>query len=202
MEGIILDLCGGTGSWSRPYARAGYDVRIITLPEHDVTIYEPPQGVVGILAAPPCTQFSIARQDSTAAQPRDLRKGMIAIKACLDIIWECTARGDLQFWALENPGSGYLKKFLGKPALEFHPTYFGDKHTKLTALWGHFKEPKRVYPSMNFGDSLGDYQSQILPEGYILPPDMTKRQATRSITPPGFAQAFYEANKLRKDTDD
>ena len=30
---IILDLCGGTGSWSRPYKEAGYDVRLITLPE-------------------------------------------------------------------------------------------------------------------------------------------------------------------------
>lgn len=24
---IILDLCGGTGSWSKPYKEAGYDVR-------------------------------------------------------------------------------------------------------------------------------------------------------------------------------
>ncbi len=30
---IILDLCGGTGSWSKPYKDAGYDVRVITLPE-------------------------------------------------------------------------------------------------------------------------------------------------------------------------
>jgi ubiquinone/menaquinone biosynthesis C-methylase UbiE len=30
---IILDLCGGTGSWSEPYKQAGYDVRLITLPE-------------------------------------------------------------------------------------------------------------------------------------------------------------------------
>lgn len=29
---IILDLCGGTGSWSKPYKDAGYDVRVITLP--------------------------------------------------------------------------------------------------------------------------------------------------------------------------
>ena len=33
---IILDLCGGTGAWSKPYADAGYDVRVITLPEWDV----------------------------------------------------------------------------------------------------------------------------------------------------------------------
>lgn len=50
---IILDLCGGTGSWSRPWALNGYDVRIITLPDHDVRTYEPPDGVYGILAAPP-----------------------------------------------------------------------------------------------------------------------------------------------------
>ena len=24
---IILDLCGGTGAWSKPYKDAGYDVR-------------------------------------------------------------------------------------------------------------------------------------------------------------------------------
>lgn len=29
MNKIILDLCGGTGSWSRPWALNGYDVRII-----------------------------------------------------------------------------------------------------------------------------------------------------------------------------
>jgi hypothetical protein len=25
---IILDLCGGTGSWSKPYVNTGYDVRL------------------------------------------------------------------------------------------------------------------------------------------------------------------------------
>ena len=52
-ERIILDLCGGSGSWSRPYQEAGYDVRLITLPDYDVLDYEPPEGVHGILAAPP-----------------------------------------------------------------------------------------------------------------------------------------------------
>lgn len=50
---IILDLCGGTGSWSRYYKAAGYDVRVITLPEYDVLTYVPPDNVYGILAAPP-----------------------------------------------------------------------------------------------------------------------------------------------------
>ncbi len=34
---IILDLCGGSGSWSRPFSQAGHDVRILTLPAYDVT---------------------------------------------------------------------------------------------------------------------------------------------------------------------
>lgn len=50
---IILDLCGGTGSWSRFYKAAGYDVRNITLPDFDVLTYKPPENVYGILAAPP-----------------------------------------------------------------------------------------------------------------------------------------------------
>ena len=45
---IILDLCGGTGAWSHPYKKAGYDVRLVTLPEFDVRTYEPPENVYGI----------------------------------------------------------------------------------------------------------------------------------------------------------
>ncbi len=39
-EKVILDLCGGTGSWSRPYKEAGYDVRVMTLPDYDVEEWE------------------------------------------------------------------------------------------------------------------------------------------------------------------
>ena len=57
---IILDLCGGTGAWSRPYKVAGYDVRLVTLPDNDVRLYIPPENVYGVLAAPPCTEFARA----------------------------------------------------------------------------------------------------------------------------------------------
>lgn len=57
---IILDLCGGTGSWSNPYKEAGYDVQLVSLPNNDVKDFvllgKP---VYGILAAPPCTEFSL-----------------------------------------------------------------------------------------------------------------------------------------------
>jgi ubiquinone/menaquinone biosynthesis C-methylase UbiE len=26
---VILDLCGGSGAWSKPYKDAGYDVRVL-----------------------------------------------------------------------------------------------------------------------------------------------------------------------------
>ena len=68
---IILDLCGGTGSWSKPYKEAGYDVRVITLPKYDVMTYEPPKNVYGILAAPTCTHFSFARIGANSKKKYD-----------------------------------------------------------------------------------------------------------------------------------
>jgi len=53
----ILDLCGGTGAWSKPYADAGYEVHVITLPQ-DVRLYKPTkQCTMVYVAAPPCTHF-------------------------------------------------------------------------------------------------------------------------------------------------
>lgn len=101
---IILDLCGGTGSWSKPYQEAGYDVRIITLPEYDVRTYIPPENVYGILAAPPCTEFSLL---NCKAEPRkrDEVAGMEIVNACMRIINQCNPH----FWALENPRGAFEK---------------------------------------------------------------------------------------------
>ena len=48
---IILDLCGGTGAWSKPYKENGYDVRLISLPEYDVFNYNPPKNVYGTMTS-------------------------------------------------------------------------------------------------------------------------------------------------------
>lgn len=91
---IILDLCGGTGSWSKPYKDAGYDVRLITLPLFDVRrwheypeIMEPITAgeVYGILAAPPCTRFSKANWRQSR-KDRDFKEGMECVEACMAII--------------------------------------------------------------------------------------------------------------------
>ncbi len=34
MKKIILDLCGGTGSWAKPYKENEYDVKTITSPDY------------------------------------------------------------------------------------------------------------------------------------------------------------------------
>ena len=73
MKKVILDLCGGTGSWSKPYKDAGYDVRNITLPEFDVRTYMPPKNIYGILAAPPCTEFSVLNCKNKTRRRREGR---------------------------------------------------------------------------------------------------------------------------------
>lgn len=194
---IILDLCGGTGAWSRPYKEAKYDVRNITLPEYDVRTYKPPKNVYGILAAPPCTMFSIAR--TVAKKPRDLKEGMGLVIDCLNIIWKCQYRiendnqrkSPLKFWALENP-KGLLEWFLGKPQFIFQPYEFGDNYSKKTCLWGYFNEPSKLV-LMRLQKAKRSMSDLITPMSGKR--DWAKIKELRSITPPKFAQAFFEANR-------
>ena len=185
-ERIILDLCGGTGAWSRPYSEAGYDVRNITLPEFDVRAYAPPKNVYGILAAPPCTMFSLAR--TTASTPRNFNEGMEIVEACLRIIWSCRKKQKLAFWALENP-MGYLRQFLGKPPFVFNPSDFGDTWTKKTDLWGYFNFPKKNPITLTPEQ---EWRCHI--NARKLPPIGSKQADRRAITPAGFAKAFFEVN--------
>ena len=196
MDKIILDLCGGTGAWSKPYKDAGYDVRLVTLPDGDVMTYSPPKNVYGILAAPPCTMFSLAR--TRAKTPRDFRLGMKVVSACERIIRECRYEpqyrkdGSLVFWALENP-MGFLRQFIGMPYMTFHPHDYGDPYTKTTDLWGYFNEPKKNPIALTAKQiHEGKQNSRKLPS--ISEITSSSQSAKRAITPPGFAKAFFEAN--------
>ena len=192
---IILDLCGGTGAWSKPYRDAGYDVRVITLPENDVRFWiceqelrEDIKNVYGILAAPPCTHFSLAR--TTAKTPRDFTGAMEIVGACLHIIWNIRSDHKLAFWALENP-TAYLRQFLGKPYFTFQPYEFGDRYKKRTDLWGYFNEPKKNPVELNEKE-IRDSRVNTRPLPKIKGLTIGDR---RAITPQGFAKAFFEANK-------
>jgi len=199
---IVLDLCGGTGAWSEPYREAGYDVRLVTLPEHDVRAYKPPERVYGILAAPPCTEFSLAANGSR--RERNFHKGLEIVQACLEIIWQCRLKGALKFWALENP-RGYLRQFLGKAPFCFEQWQFGDLGIKPTEIWGYFNFPKAVQAQRPVHKALTKrYASGKLNSfAWSTCPESVKQYAAkgytraelRAITPPGFAKAFYKANK-------
>lgn len=195
---IILDLCGGTGSWSKPYKDAGYDVRVITLPKFDISTYHPPEGVYGVLAAPPCTMFSMAR--TKAKTPRDMESAMETVNHCLRIIKECQQGGKrLSFWALENP-KARLRWFLGIPAMTFQPFEYGDPHSKKTDIWGNFntelkKTPVELTDVEKKHTHLNTRELPQIPEDYERDPNMSTRAIARSITPQGFAKAFKEANK-------
>ena len=185
---IILDLCGGTGGWSRPYREVGYDVRLITLPEYNVIDYIPPNNVYGILAAPPCTEFSLARNGHPNIT-RDFVKAMGVVNACIRIVWQCNPA----FWALENP-VGLLSRFLGQARYIFHPWFFGDSWTKRTALWGRFNIPICKY----------NKKTDVMTEDEIVRSIENRRHQDcgtaqekafkRAITPNGFAKAFFKAN--------
>lgn len=193
---IILDLCGGTGSWSKPYKDAGYDVRLVTLPEYDVLTYQPPDNVYGILAAPPCTEFSLAKGNS----PRDFAEAMKVVRACLEIIWHSRIHGGFKFWAMENP-RGFLRQFLGIPHFTFEHWQFGDQQIKATDIWGYCKEPSKKV-SIKPENLTTKYTSRTNGRGWAKPecPEEYRhmnlnRAALRAITPQGFAQAFFKANQ-------
>lgn len=228
---ILLDLCGGTGAWSRPYREAGYKVHLITLPDYDVTKVEITDREVtflaqqsdvnditvklsrvhGVLAAPPCTQFSLANTRQTYALRPNWQEGMVTVNACLAIIHAVMYKGWANWWALENP-FGHLRKFLGVPGYTFQAWWFDPTvpWAKRTDLWGYFTKPKRLVadedrPARLSNDARNQHRHHddwYKPE---VPKEMVEalgnkaaglsRADIRSITPTGFAQAFFKANK-------
>lgn len=175
----ILDLCGGTGAWSKPYQDAGYNVVVVTIPD-DIRLWQmPADPVYGILCAPPCTYFasSGARWDRSRDQ---YLSALSIVDACLRFV----AIKKPKFWALENP-VGTLRRWLGAPKMYFNPCDYGDPYTKKTALWGEFNEPTKTPVEATEGSKMA-----LLYGGKS---EHTKTM--RSITPAGFARAFFLANQ-------
>lgn len=190
MHKVILSLFDYTGNWSKPYKEADYDVYQVDI-KHDIDILEfhskedfPFENVYGILAAPPCTHFTSSGAQWWAAKDADGRteENLALVDKTLEIIgWF-----DPVFWAMENP-VGRLPKLrptLGKPWY-FNPCDYGDPYTKKTGLWGKFnnklvKNPVKPDPNHWI---------------YKLGGKSERTKELRSITPLGFAYAFFEANQ-------
>ena len=178
---IILDLCSGSGAWSKPYLEAGYHVRYVDLDlaGDDIRFQRKYNlEVQGILCAPPCDTFAVSGARWWKV------KGTLALRNALSIVDACLRAVVIykpKFWCLENP-VGRLVHYLGKPKMYFHPWEYGDPYTKKTALWGEFNTPIKTPVEPTNKDYI-----------HHLPPT-PQRKALRSITPSGFAKAFFEAN--------
>ena len=195
MDGkVILDLCGGTGSWSRPYAEAGYDVRVVTMPEQDARLWNGylDLRVHGILAAPPCTMFCRMRMCRGRPTDQQFIEALSVVDACLRIITMTRPN----WWALENP-QGYLKTWLGAPQMKFDPCDFGDPWTKRTWLWGNFTPPwyNATNPTGALVKMHATVNSKHWHEGRRpKQTNLARNPVEAAMTPPGFARAFFEAN--------
>jgi hypothetical protein len=196
----ILHLCADIGSDSKPYVDAGYDVVKIGK-GIGVENYVPDREFYGVIANPPCTEFSAANHKII----RNIEKGMLLVNHCLRLIKEINP----WFWALENPATGTLKKFLGKPRLTYQPWQYGSPWAKRTALWGNFNIPEKLFerwedvpkieglytrpgrgkPSLAF---MHKNHKRFIREFDCFHVD--DDAGFRSLCSQGFAKAFFEAN--------
>lgn len=179
----ILSLFDHSGNWSCPYRQAGYNVVQLDLKlGNDVRLLKVtdlPKSVHGILAAPPCTIFAVS---GARWWERKGQQALLDGLALVDAVYRIVSLTKPAWWVLENP-VGRLKHYIGDPVMYFNPCDYGDPYTKKTGLWGDFN------PAMplNVVEPTEGSKMHLLPPG-------EKRQELRSITPPGFARAFFEAN--------
>lgn len=186
MDKIILSLCDYSGNWPQSYADADYKVIQVDLKyDGDVRLFEYiEEPIYGILCAPPCTAFagSGAQYWPKKDQNGETLEGLSIVDACLRAV----AIYQPKFWCLENP-VGRLRRWLGPPKLIFNPCDYGDPYTKRTLLWGNFNipvknpvEPIRACQQGSWIQKLGGKSERT--------------KELRSMTPKGFAKAFFEAN--------
>ena len=187
---IILSLFDFSGNWPSFYKAAGYEVYQIDI-KHDIDILSldvesdilPLGQIHGILAAPPCTDFSGSGAQYWKVKDEDGRTAYSL--SMVDKVLEIVEKTRPTWWALENP-VGRLPKLrpsLGKP-FYFNPCDYGDPYTKKTGLWGNFnkdlvKTPVNPDPN-NWIMKLGGKSERT--------------KELRSMTPLGFAKAFFDAN--------
>lgn len=188
MKKIILSLFDYSGNWCKYYRESGnYDVYqvdiklgidILELHPQDI-----PGQVHGILAAPPCTDFASSGAQYWPAKDQDGRTA--ASLALVDKTLEIVAYHQPHWWALENPVGrlARLRPQLGQPWY-FQPYWFGDAYTKKTGLWGKFNSELPQSPVTP------DPKSWLMQLGG----KSERTKELRSMTPLGFALAFYLAN--------
>lgn len=205
---IIISLFDLSGSWSDPYREAGYEViRIdielgIDVLEWDYKEEVDRERVRGILAAPPCDKFTAASSQYWRKYDENGKTdyAVSLVRKVFEIIdWSSEGREEAVFWCLENP-PGRIEKLIpelvGKRVLMFHPWEFGDPYTKRTILWGRFNPflVRRYIKIEHFDREKYDWSKGIVRRHKLKYPGFNRKQL-RSVTPAGFALAFFNANR-------
>ena len=198
---IILSLFDYSGNWAFPYKQNGYKVIQIDLQlGQDILTWDytkiPKDEVFGILAACPCTDFALSGARYFARKDKDgsTDKSKQLVYKTLEIVNYFKPK----FWVIENPMSRIHKccPELGKVKYKFNPTDFAgylddissqneNRYNKQTWLFGQFNIPikKRLEPLQKYFPGFLNYGGSSL-----------KTKNARSITPLGFAYAFYDSN--------
>jgi hypothetical protein len=214
MNNLLISLFDYTGNASRPYKENGWEVMQVDI-QHGIDLldwdykawfrgnydWEPTNSIglkVVIIAMVPCTDYALSGAKYFAKKDADgtTHKSQMLVERVKDIIDFFDQKGVLQAWQIENPMSRIhkLNPWLGKVKLKFNPCdYAGfdpipdnSRYNKTTWLWGKFNNalPIRYLPPF----------SEAYPGFKTLGGKSLKTKNLRSITPLGFAYAFYNAN--------
>lgn len=209
MKKILISMFDLTGNASKPYRedpgweviqidiQLGFDIMAWDYVKwyQDLCEYSLPQ--IGIIAMIPCTDYALSGSRHFATKDKDGRteesqKLVAKVKEIIDFFDNIRV---LKFWQIENPMSRIhtLNPWMGKPTQKFDPCDFAgydpvpenSRYNKKTWLWGSFKLmiPKRLDPIQKENPGWKKYGGKS-----------QKTKNARSITPLGFAYAFYQSN--------
>ncbi len=196
---VVLSLFDLTGSWSKPWEEAGYQVYRFDIQsdpdmgdvnKFDTEFFQENFGdfdgneVYAILAACPCTDFAVSGARHFAAKDKDGRT-----VASVKLVHQALATIEYfkpAVWSLENP-VGRIEKLGGLPPwrLSFDPNHLGDPYTKKTIIWGRFNGDLPIAP-------VEPTEGSKMHKLYGGKSMATKN--ARSETPEGFSYGFFLAN--------
>jgi hypothetical protein len=208
MNKALISLFDHSGNQSRPYREAGYIVEQIDIKHgKDVMDFDPVRWLnnnsdysmpqIGIIAPIPCTCYALCgnRHKAKRLLSGEFAASQLLVQKTRDIIDWFDKIGILQFWQVENPKTDihthnpWLKprihKFNPCDYAGYDPIPDNSRYNKETWLFGRFNHltPKRIEPFIKENPGWRDLGGKS---------ERTKE--LRSITPLGFAYAFFEAN--------
>lgn len=206
---VLLSLYDLTGNASRPYHEAGWIVYQVDIQngcdilEWDYTLPVREHGArlrVGIIAMQPCTCYALCgnrskkKRDTVGLWGSEFDHHQKLVSRTKEIIEWYRENTELVFWMLENPMTDIHKKnpWLGGIVQKFNPCDFAgydpvpenSRYNKMTWLFGEFQQ---MIPR-----PLSAKQKEF--PGHRLGGKSLKVKNARSVTPLGFAYAFFESN--------